>query len=77
MKDYTLTAEPVSSTMGGKRATIYEYTYSLGGVSYKCRQTICVYGYMIVVMTYTALSENYDAHLSEVEQMQKALTFRR
>ena len=77
LKDYTLTAEPASSTMGGKRATVYEYTYSLGGVSYKCRQTICVYGYMIVVMTYTALSENYDAHLPEVEQMQNALTFRR
>ena len=77
LQDYTLTAEPASSTMGGKRATVYEYTYSLGGVSYKCRQTICVYGYMIVVMTYTALSENYDAHLSEAEQMQNALIFRR
>ena len=77
LQDYTLTAEPASSTMGGTRATVYEYTYSLGGVSYKCRQTICVYGYMIVVMTYTALSENYDAHLSEAEQMQNALIFRR
>ena len=75
--NYTLTAEPASSTMGGKRATVYEFTYNLGGVIYKCRQTVCVYGYMIVVMTYTALSENYDTHLPEAEQMQNALTFRR
>ena len=77
LTDYTLTAEPAESTLGGKKATVYEYTYSLGGVSYQCRQTVCVYSYMIIVMTYTALPENYDAHMAEVEQMQNALTFRR
>ena len=75
--DYTLLSEPAESKMGGKNATVYEYTYSLGGVTYKCRQSICVFGYMIVVMTYTALPENYDAHMAEVEQMQENLTFRR
>ena len=75
--DYTPTAEPTESEMGGKKATVYEYTYSLGGVTYRCRQVICVYSYMIVVMTYTALPENYDAHLAEVERMQEALTFRK
>ncbi len=77
LADYTPTAEPVESKLGDKKATVYEYTYSLGGVTYKCRQVICVYSYMIVVMTYTALPENYDAHMAEVEQMQGALTFRR
>lgn len=77
LRDYALTAEPAESEMGGKRATVYEYTYTLGGVTYKCRQTICVYSYMIVVMTYTALPENYDAHLAEAERMQAELTFRR
>ena len=77
LADYTLTADPAESTMGGKKATVYEYTYSLGGVTYKCRQSICVFGYMIVVMTYTALPENYDAHMGEVEQMRENLTFRR
>ena len=77
LTDYTLTAEPVESTMGGKKATVYEYTYSLSGVTYRCRQVVCVYSYMIIVMTYTALPENYDAHLAEAERMQDALTFRR
>ena len=30
-----------------------------------------------VDVTYTALPENYDAHLAEAEQMQAELTFRR
>ena len=63
--------------MGGRTATVYEFTYSLGGVTYDARQTICVYSYMIVSMTYTALPEYYEAHLAEVEAMQAALTFRR
>ncbi len=74
---YTLTAEPVEQTMGGRKATVYEYTYTLGGVTYKCRQAICVYSYMIVIMTYTALPEQYDAHLDDVAAMQEALTFRK
>lgn len=77
LRDYALTAEPREETMGGKRATVYEYTYTLGGETYRCRQAVCVYSYMLVVMTYTALPENYDAHIEEVEQMQGALTFRK
>ncbi len=77
LNGYTQTAEPVEAKMGDRTATVYEYTYSVGGVTYKCRQAACVYSYMIVVMTYTALPENYDAHLEDVEAMQAAMTFRR
>ena len=77
LRDYALVSEPRSETMGGRKATVYEYTYSLGGVTYKCRQAICVYSYMIVTMTYTALPERYDAHLADVEAMQGAMTFRK
>jgi len=77
LTDYTPASEPAAGKMGGKNATVYEYTYTLSGVTYKCRQAMCVYSYMIVVMTYTALPENYDAHLPEVERMQEELTFRR
>ena len=76
LADYALTAEPREETMGGRKATVYEYGYTLGGVAYRCRQVICVYSYMIVVMTYTALPDNYDAHIADVEAMQGALTFR-
>ena len=71
---YTLlsTAE---GKMGGRNATVYEYTYTVGGVTYKTRQACCVYSTMVYIMTYTALPENYDAHLDEVELMQESLTF--
>ena len=64
-------------TMGDRKATVYEFTYSLGGVQYHARQVVCVYSYMIVSMTYTALPEHYDEHLADAEAMQAALTFRR
>lgn len=75
---YTLTATTSDGVkMGGKQATVYEYTYSVGGVQYRARQTVCVYSYMIVSMTYTALPENYETHLSDAVAMQNALTFRK
>lgn len=77
LKDYTPVGEVTQGKMGGRTASIYEFTYALGGVTYHCRQSICVFGYMIVVMTYTALPEQYHAHLPEVERMQSELTFRR
>ncbi len=76
LTDFALVSTTEDSAMGGRDATVYEYTYSLGGVSYHARQVICVYSYMIVTMTYTALPENYDTHLAEAQAMQEALTFR-
>lgn len=74
---YTLISE-TKGKMGGFNATIYEYTYSLGGVSYHARQAICVpSSYMMLNLTYTALEENYALHLADVDAMQAALTFRR
>ena len=61
---------------GEKTAKVYEYTYTLGGVSYKARQMVVLVG-MIYTMTYTALPEQYDLHISEVEAMEQALYFRK
>jgi len=74
LNGYTLlsTAE---GKMGNRNATVYEYTYTVGGVTYKTRQACCVYSTMVYIMTYTALSENYDKHLDEVQTMQESLTF--
>ncbi len=77
LENFQLISVTEGQTMGGLNATVYEYTYTIGGVDYHTRQAICVYSYMIVSMTYTALPENYEAHLPEAEAMQAALTFRR
>lgn len=63
-------------TMGGQPARVYEYTYTLGGVTYHVRQVIVKHSAMIYTMTYTALPEKYEAHLHEAIAMQEALTFR-
>ena len=60
---------------GEKQAMVYEYTYTLGGTTYKVRQMVVLVG-MIYTMTYTALPEQYDLHLAEVEAMEQALYFR-
>ena len=71
------TTDGVAITMGGQNAKVYEYTYTLGGVNYHVRQVITKHSAMIYAMTYTALPENYEAHLDEVIAMQEALTFRK
>ncbi len=77
LKDYTLLSTTTGEKMGDLNATVYEYTYTVGGVSYRARQVVCVYSLMIVTMTYTALPENYDRHIEDVKAMQSAIIFRR
>ncbi len=63
-------------TLAGRTAYSYTYRIVADGVSYTVMQTICVYNDMLYSFTYTALSEQFDAHLSEVEAMMNVFTFR-
>ncbi len=75
-ENFTVISESETTLDGGTRqAKVFEYTYTLGGVTYHTRQTVCMAG-MIYAMTYTALPENYDAHLEDVIKMEEALHFR-
>lgn len=62
--------------MGGRVATVFDFYYTVGGVQYRYRQYICAYRSMIYCMTYTALPENYEAHLSDVTAIIEAFSFR-
>ena len=75
-EEFALCGEPEATKLGGKDAMAYTYTYRLGGVAYKSRQVIAVYSAALYSMTYTALPENFDAHLSDVNQMIDAFEFR-
>lgn len=76
LQDFTIISEGETTLDGGaKKAKVYEYSYTLGGVQYKARQTVCVVG-MIYTMTYTALPENYDLHMEDVLKMEQAIHFR-
>ena len=73
---FTLLSVTEDEKIGDRNATVYVYTYTLGGVTYKTRQAVCVYSTMIYTMTYTALPDYYDSHLPEVERMQAQVVFR-
>ncbi len=74
--DFRLVSATEGETIDGRVTIVYEYTYTLGGVSYHARQAVCAYSLMLVSMTYTAVEENYAAHLDEVKAMQDAIRFR-
>ena len=56
-------------TMDGVAAKKYTYTVVSGGVTYKQMQAIVEKGSTMYVLTYTALPENFDSHLGDVEKM--------
>ncbi len=62
--------------LGGRQATEYVYRYTVGGVEYRYKQVIAAYKSMIYSVTYTALPENFDAHLADVDAMIGAFRFR-
>ena len=76
LENFTLVSE-TQDKMGEREATVYEYTYTLGGVDYCVRQVIVKHSAMIYTMTYTALPEHYETHMEEAVAMQNALTFRK
>lgn len=55
--------------MDGVAAKQYIYTVVSGGVEYKQLQAIVVKGAVFYTVTYTALPENFDTHLSDVSKM--------
>lgn len=56
-------------TMDGVAAKKYTYTVVSGGVEYKQMQAIVEKGGAFYVLTYTALAENFESHINDVEKM--------
>ena len=62
--------------LGGAAAMQYEYRYSVGGVTYSYLQVITVWRGMFYSLTYTALPENYETNLGDVQQIIDAFELR-
>ncbi len=62
--------------LGGRQATAYTYTYTVGGETYQYKQVIAAYRSMLYSMTYTATPETFAAHLDDVARMIDAFEFR-
>ncbi len=63
-------------TVAGRLAYSYVYRANVDGAEFKIMQTFFTYNEMIYSITYTALTENFDTHLADVEAMLNAFTFR-
>lgn len=73
---FEILSEDKEQKLGGAAAMVCEFTYSMGGVDYHCRQVLSGYRGMVYVMTYTATADLYETHLEEAITMQNELTFR-
>ena len=65
------------TTLGGKDAKQYVFTYTLDGETYEVMQIIAAGGdMMLYTMTYSALSTKYAEHLEDVERIRAEFKFR-
>lgn len=74
--DYVRTGEGVERKVDGKVAYSYTYTLTAEGRSIKIMQTVFVHDSSFYTITYTALAENFDVHVEDVEKIIGAFRFR-
>ena len=76
LPSYERISGPAERTVGGRVAYTYVYRTVADGVEFCIMQTLFAYNEMIYSFTYTALAENYDMHMEDVEAMLSAFAFR-
>ena len=64
-------------TLGGRDAISFEYECTLSGQTYRYMQVVTLKDDFFYLLTYTALAENYDAHLEEVNGIIENVTFKK
>jgi hypothetical protein len=60
---------------GENNAKTFTYKIARGESTYKLSQTVLYYGGMFYSITYTALEENFDAYLGDLDKMLKNCSF--
>ena len=73
---FTLIEDGTDTTLGGKDAKKYRFSYTFGDTLYQCQQVIAVYDFNVYVLTYTAVSTAYDTYASEVDTVISSFTFK-
>ena len=63
-------------TVGGRDAISFTYRAEYGGVEFRIMQTVLIYLNNAYSITYTALDEDFDEHLSDVQKILESFTFR-
>lgn len=68
--------EGADTTLGGRNARQYIYTFTLDGTEYECMQTVAVQGGFVYSLTYTAETAKYADHTEEVATILSAFVFK-
>lgn len=64
------------TTLGGKGAQSFLIKFAIGQEVYRCKQVMVLYENQIYTVTYTALDKDYDARVTEVDEILKEFTFK-
>ena len=75
LRGYTF-IEAKDRTVSGKSAKSYTYSAEYGDAKYRIMQTVFSDGKVMYSLTYTALDENFDTHMSDVELILSSFRFR-
>ena len=74
--NFTVLEAAVAETLGGKDAVAYTFSYTFGATVYQCKQVITVYNFNVYVVTYTAVSTEYETYASDMEAAVDHFTFK-
>ena len=66
----------IGRTVASRSAISYTYSAQYGNAKYRIMQTVFSDGQIMYSITYTALEENFDAHMTDVEQILSSFIFR-
>ena len=75
LRGYTF-IEKTDRTVSGKTARSYTYSAEYGDAKYRIMQTVFNDGKIMYSLTYTALEENFDTHMADVELILNSFKFR-
>ncbi len=75
-EDFVLISDTAKAILGGRQATVMEFTLKMDGVVYRYRQYVAAYKSMIYTLTYTATEDHYNEHLADLDAIVAAFTFR-
>ncbi len=75
LKGYTYVSEE-ATVVAEKNAISLVFNTNYDGIEFKTRQVSFVYGENVYSITYTALAENYDLHIEDVNKMLDVFRFR-
>ncbi len=73
---YERLGDPVARKVADRDALSYTYSTKLGDKEFKIRQTVLIYNEIAYSITYTALTDSFDAHIADVDLMLDHFEFR-